>query len=98
MRLNKKTIDKIVQKLKSLIRKVEKAEAGATELEKRTGLDKGELKRAGLQTEWQRICNTLILQGWSRVRWRDKNPRKFLPCGGMYSYAWRDSNPQPTAP
>jgi RNA polymerase primary sigma factor len=36
MRLNKKTIDKIVQKLKSLILKVEKAEAGATELEKRT--------------------------------------------------------------
>jgi hypothetical protein len=45
MRLNKKTIDKIVQKLKSLILKVEKAEAGATELEKRTGVDKDELRR-----------------------------------------------------
>ncbi len=45
MRLNKKTIDKIVQKLKGLIMKVEKAEAGATELERRTGLSKGELKR-----------------------------------------------------
>src|SRR6185503_1332719 len=45
MRLNKKTIDKIVQKLKSLISKVERAEAGATELERRTGLSKGELKR-----------------------------------------------------
>ena len=45
MRLNKKTIDKIVQKLKSLIQKVEKAEAGVTELEKRTGHTKEELKR-----------------------------------------------------
>ncbi len=45
MRLNKKTIDKIVQKLKGLISKVEKAEAGATELEKRTGLDTHDLKK-----------------------------------------------------
>ena len=45
MRLNKKTIDKIVQKLKGLISKVERAEAGATELERRTGLSKGDLKR-----------------------------------------------------
>ena len=39
MRLNKKTIDKIVLKLRSLIQKVERAESGATELEKRTGVD-----------------------------------------------------------
>ncbi len=45
MRLNKKTIDRIVQKLKGLISKVERAEAGATELERRTGLSKAELKR-----------------------------------------------------
>ncbi|HVK71383.1 MAG TPA: RNA polymerase sigma factor RpoD [Polyangium sp.] len=45
MRLNKKTIDKIVQKLKGLISKVEKAEAGATEIEKRTGMSKAELRR-----------------------------------------------------
>jgi RNA polymerase primary sigma factor len=45
MRLNKRTIDKIVQKLKGLISKVEKAEAGATELEKRAGLSKSELRR-----------------------------------------------------
>ncbi|MCC6559473.1 MAG: RNA polymerase sigma factor RpoD, partial [Polyangiaceae bacterium] len=45
MRLNKRTIDKIVQKLKGLISKVERAEAGATELERRTGLTKGELRR-----------------------------------------------------
>ena len=45
MRLNRKTIDKIVIKLKSLIQKVERAEAGATELEKRTGSTKEQLKR-----------------------------------------------------
>jgi RNA polymerase primary sigma factor len=45
MRLNRKTIDKIVVKLKSLIQKVERAEAGATELEKRTGSTKEQLKR-----------------------------------------------------
>jgi len=45
MRLNKKTIEKIVLKLKSLIQKVERAEAGATELEKRTGATKEQLKR-----------------------------------------------------
>jgi RNA polymerase primary sigma factor len=39
MRLNKKTIDKIVLKLRSLIQKVERAESGSTELEKRTGVD-----------------------------------------------------------
>ncbi len=45
MRLNRKTIDRIVLKLKSLIQKVERAEAGATELEKRTGATKEQLKR-----------------------------------------------------
>jgi RNA polymerase primary sigma factor len=45
MRLNKKTIDKIVQKLKTIILKVERAEAGATEVERKTGLAKDELKR-----------------------------------------------------
>ncbi|WP_420814265.1 RNA polymerase sigma factor RpoD [Labilithrix luteola] len=39
MRLNKKTIDKIVLKLRTLIQKVERAESGSTELEKRTGVD-----------------------------------------------------------
>ncbi|MBL9021849.1 MAG: RNA polymerase sigma factor RpoD [Myxococcales bacterium] len=45
MRLNKKTTDKIVQKLKSIILKVEKVESGAHELERRTGLRREELKR-----------------------------------------------------
>jgi RNA polymerase primary sigma factor len=45
MRLNKKTIDRIVMKLRSLIQKVERAESGATELEKRTGVDKELLRR-----------------------------------------------------
>ena len=45
MRLNKKTIDKIVQKLKSLIQKVERAEAAVTELEKRTGMSKEQLRK-----------------------------------------------------
>jgi len=39
MRLNKKTIDKIVSKLRALIQKVERAESGSTELEKRTGVE-----------------------------------------------------------
>ncbi len=39
MRLNKRTIDKIVIKLRTLIQKVERAESGSTELEKRTGVD-----------------------------------------------------------
>jgi RNA polymerase primary sigma factor len=45
MRLNKKTIDRIVMKLRGLIQKVERAESGATELEKRTGVDKELLRR-----------------------------------------------------
>ena len=39
MRLNKKTIDRIVIKLRTLIQKVERAESGSTELEKRTGVE-----------------------------------------------------------
>jgi RNA polymerase primary sigma factor len=45
MRLNKKTIDRIVMKLRSLIQKVERAESGSTELEKRTGIDKELLRK-----------------------------------------------------
>jgi RNA polymerase primary sigma factor len=45
MRLNKKTIDKIVQKLRGLIHKVERAESGSTELERRTGVDKDALRK-----------------------------------------------------
>jgi RNA polymerase primary sigma factor len=45
MRLNKKTIDKIVLKLRSLIQKVERAESGSTELEKRTGVDWDQLRK-----------------------------------------------------
>jgi RNA polymerase primary sigma factor len=45
MRLNKKTIDKIVLKLRSLIQKIERAESGSTELEKRTGVDMDLLRK-----------------------------------------------------
>jgi RNA polymerase primary sigma factor len=45
MRLNKKTIDKIVLKLRTLIQKVERAESGSTELEKRTGVDMDQLRK-----------------------------------------------------
>jgi RNA polymerase primary sigma factor len=45
MRLNKKTIDRIVMKLRALIQKVERAESGATELERRTGVDKDQLRK-----------------------------------------------------
>ena len=46
MRLNKKTIDRIVGRLKLIIQKVRNAEAKATELEKRTGMGKQSLKKA----------------------------------------------------
>ena len=49
MRLNKKTIDKIVMKLRSLIQKVERAESGSAELEKRTGVDKDLLRKEARQ-------------------------------------------------
>jgi RNA polymerase primary sigma factor len=45
MRLNKKTIDKIVSKLKSMIEKVQRAQSKAIELEKQTGASKSELKK-----------------------------------------------------
>jgi RNA polymerase primary sigma factor len=45
MRLNKKTIDKIVSKLKSMIEKVQRAQSKAIELEKQTGATKNELKK-----------------------------------------------------
>jgi RNA polymerase primary sigma factor len=45
MRLNKKTIDRIVVKLRSLIQKVERADSGSTELERRTGVDKEQLRK-----------------------------------------------------
>ncbi len=45
MRLNKKTIDKIVGKLKSMIEKVQNAQSKALELEKQSGASKSELKR-----------------------------------------------------
>ena len=60
MRLNKRTIDKIVQKLKGLISKVEKAEAGATELERRTGLSKGEIKRELIKVKGNKIAEARL--------------------------------------
>jgi RNA polymerase primary sigma factor len=45
MRLNKKTIDKIVQKLKNIIQKVQRAESKAVDLEKQTGTTKAQLRK-----------------------------------------------------
>jgi RNA polymerase primary sigma factor len=45
MRLNKKTIDRVVAKLRSLIQKIERAESGSTELEKRTGIEMEQLRK-----------------------------------------------------
>jgi RNA polymerase primary sigma factor len=45
MRLNKKTIDRIVVKLRTLIQKIERAESGSSELEKRTGVDMEQLRK-----------------------------------------------------
>ena len=45
MRLNKKTIDRIVMKLRGLIQKVERADSGSTDLERRTGVDKEQLRK-----------------------------------------------------
>ncbi len=45
MRLNKKTIDRVVMKLRSLIQKIERAEGGNTDLEKRTGVDMDQLRK-----------------------------------------------------
>ncbi len=46
MRLNRKTIDRIVAKLKSMIERVERAQVRTSELEVRTGLGRAELRRA----------------------------------------------------
>ncbi|HEX7664803.1 MAG TPA: RNA polymerase sigma factor RpoD, partial [Polyangiaceae bacterium] len=45
MRLNKKTIDRVVMKLRSLIQKIERAESGSTELERLTGVDMEQLRK-----------------------------------------------------
>jgi RNA polymerase primary sigma factor len=45
MRLNKKTIDRIVTKLKAMIDKVERAQAKVDEIERLTGVTKAELRR-----------------------------------------------------
>jgi len=45
MRLNKKTIDKIVGKLKSMIDRVQRAQGKALELEKQSGASKSEIKK-----------------------------------------------------
>jgi RNA polymerase primary sigma factor len=45
MRLNKKTIDRIVTKLKAMIDKVERAQAKVDEIERLTGVTKSELRR-----------------------------------------------------
>ncbi len=45
MRLNKKTIDRVVMKLRQLIQKIERAESGNTDLEKRAGVDMDTLRK-----------------------------------------------------
>ncbi len=45
MRLNKKTIDRVVAKLRQLIQKIERAESGNTELTKRAGIDMDTLRK-----------------------------------------------------
>jgi RNA polymerase primary sigma factor len=45
MRLNKKTIDRIVSKLKAMIERVQRAQAKANEIERKTGASKTELRR-----------------------------------------------------
>ena len=55
MRLNKKTIDKVVSKLKSVIQRVERARAHASELEKRTGLSEEELKKLVRDSKGNRV-------------------------------------------
>ncbi|MBN2193132.1 MAG: RNA polymerase sigma factor RpoD [Polyangiaceae bacterium] len=46
MRLNKKTIDRIVTKLKAMIERVQRAQVTASEIGVRTGLSRQELRRA----------------------------------------------------
>jgi RNA polymerase primary sigma factor len=68
MRLNKKTIEKIVLKLKSLISKVERAEAGATELEKRTGHSKGDIKRELAKVKGNRAAESRLARKFNVTR------------------------------
>jgi RNA polymerase primary sigma factor len=56
MRLNKKTIDKVVAKLKSVIQRVERAGAHATELEKRTGTSTDEIKKMVRDSKGNRVA------------------------------------------
>ncbi|MBK9264051.1 MAG: RNA polymerase sigma factor RpoD [Polyangiaceae bacterium] len=60
MRLNKKTIEKIVLKLKGLISKVERAEAGATEIERRTGMSKSELRRELVKVKGNKLAEARL--------------------------------------
>ncbi len=55
MRLNKKTIDKVVGKLKSVIQRVERARAHASELEKRTGLSEDDIKKMVREAKGNRV-------------------------------------------
>jgi RNA polymerase primary sigma factor len=55
MRLNKKTIDKVVAKLKSVIQRVERAGAHATELERRTGVPLEEIRRMVRESKGNRV-------------------------------------------
>jgi RNA polymerase primary sigma factor len=50
MRLNKKTIDKVVVKLRSLIQKIERAESSILELAKRAGVEVDQLRREARQS------------------------------------------------
>ena len=51
MRLNKKTIERIVGRLKRIIQKVEQVEASAAELEKRTGLPRDQIAKLVLSAK-----------------------------------------------
>ncbi len=55
MRLNKKTIDKVVAKLKSVIQRVERAGAHATELERKTGVPLEEIKKMVRESRGNRV-------------------------------------------
>jgi len=55
MRLNKKTIEKVVAKLKSVIQRVERARAHASELERRTGVTEDELKKMVRDSKGNRV-------------------------------------------
>jgi RNA polymerase primary sigma factor len=50
MRLNKKTIDKVVVKLRSLIQKIERAESSILDLAKRAGVEVDQLRKDARQT------------------------------------------------